>query len=494
MIDKDLQIAAYLEEIPDDTLPFPVFYASHPIIGRMSEDSRTFTEYLTGQIFLNSDIAFGANVTEGFNFVTNINDLQKEHPDKTLDEIYKDNWEQLEKLVYFYDEETGKMIIMTIEKFEESFDLRLNINFTEDINEINNAILDGDVEKIKQYLEENIEVDSTPYKRELDKPISEVIEEIKKKIISQDDPVKRLAVAIYKNYFFDNPAMKSNILLYGPTGVGKTALIRTLADVFDYPVWIEDMTRYTETGYKGANTDDILVSLYYNADRDLDKAERTILFLDEIDKKAGSDAEKSFNKSDVLKSLLKIVEGGVFEIEVARGQIIRFDTSHLTIIVGGAFTDLYKIKEENKKFIGFNSGINEKENNEEKEITIKDFEKYGMPIEFLGRFKTIIRMNDLKLDDYIKILKESDLSALKNYLNAFNEKGINLTIPDELYEKIAKLAMEFKTGARSLNIVVDKLFEEILFDYFNDTNIDTIELNSEITENVKSYKLTRKQN
>lgn len=284
--------------------------------------------------------------------------------------------------------------------------------------------------------------------------------------------------------------------IYGPSGVGKTALINEIAKIIDYPVHIEDMTSYTASGFKGASTEDILIHLYKNAGEDITKAEHSILFLDEIDKKAGKDADTSIANEDVLKSLLKIIEGGVFNVELdAFGNTIKFDTSNLLIIAGGAFTDLYNNQaKEKKNVVGFNNDV-KSINNEVKygtELTIKDFEKFGMPLEFMGRFKTIIRMNILRKEDLISILKNSNLSELKKYINAFEKKGIKLNLPEEVYEKIADVASSYGTGARGLNLVVDKIFENVLYEVFENTNLEEITLGKDIVENNSDFTLRKR--
>ena len=484
---ENLSIAIYFETVMDERLSFPVFVATRPLLGIVNEDTSLFTEYFSGETYLNTDISYAAGMPDGYNFSFTIKEIKEKYPDMSLQEAYSKMWEEMEQLIYYYDEETGILCMSDTESFENEFNIKLNLVHTKQINEMNTRLLNGDVAAAKEYLEGEAIEEAKPFEVKMDRPINELIDDIKKKIISQDEAVKRLTIAAYKNLYFDTPEMKSNILLYGPTGVGKTALVRALGEVFDFPIWIEDMTRYTEAGYKGADIDDILINMYYNAECDIERAQRTILFLDEIDKKASNDEEKAVNKSGVLKSLLKTIEGGRFEIEVSRGRFITFDTSHLTIIAGGAFTDLYKNKEKTKiDFTSTNEIVSKKE------LTIKDFEKYGMPIEFLGRFKTIIKMNELNLEDFIKILKTSDLSALKNYKNAFEKKGIQLELPESIYEKIAKLAMQDATGARSLNKIVDNIFENVLYEFFSSENINSISLGEDITSNKNDFKLTRK--
>lgn len=497
----NLDIAMYFEEYFNKDLKFPVYIIERPILGKLSEDKKVFTDYFNKMTYLNLDIAHEKGLNDGFNFTVSIKDLKKQKPFWTIDKIYITFWEFLEPNVYFYDPEDGKFTSMSPSDFEERYGVYIDIYTVNAINEINNAILSSDEKALSEYLDFVNDKETGKQKdkiiNSINKPISETIKEVKKDIIAQDEAVKKLVTAIYKNYKFDDISMKSNILMYGPTGVGKTAIIKAVAKAFDIPVWIEDMTKYTETGYYGASVDDILVNLYINAGEDLEKAQKSILFLDEIDKKASRDDEKDFNKGAVLNSLLKIIEGGVFNVEIRKGEEILFDTSSLTVIAGGAFSALYEKVNTKTKVMGFKTGEDKeiKININNNDITINDFKEYGMPLEFLGRFKTIIRMNKLDVNDFVNILKNSDLSALKNYLRVLKKNNIDLVIPDKLYESIAKYAIKkYNTGARSLNIVIDELFEKILYDYFEEEeSIKEIDLGETLVENRNDYKLIKKE-
>ena len=160
--------------------------------------------------------------------------------------------------------------------------------------------------------------------------ISDLYEGVKSEVISQDNQIKKIITAIYKNLMFDGKEMKSNILIYGPTGVGKTQILRSLSKRIGVPLWIEDMTKYTDSGYKGGDVEEILYNLFENANMNLELAQRSILVLDEIDKKAGTNGDSAVSKSDVLKNLLAIIEGDVFPLQY-RGNTIQFDTSKLIL-------------------------------------------------------------------------------------------------------------------------------------------------------------------
>ena len=271
--------------------------------------------------------------------------------------------------------------------------------------------------------------------------------------------------------------------------MGKTAIVKSLGEILNIPVVREDMTRFTETGYVGKSVDDILVDLYTNANLDKELAENSILFLDEIDKKVNNGTDKSFNKADVLKSLLTIIEGGKYDIEVDKNNIISFDTSKLIVIVGGAFSDLYNEVKDTRN-IGFNSKTVTEET-----VDIKKIEKYGMPSEFIGRLSLITRLNSLKHEDLVKILKKSELSSLKKYLESFMKLGINVNIEESLYDKIARKAEMYQKGARVLNLVIDEMFENVFFDIISEgtENVSEVILGNNILTDNNDFKLVKKK-
>ncbi|MEG2147131.1 MAG: AAA family ATPase [Bacilli bacterium] len=301
-----------------------------------------------------------------------------------------------------------------------------------------------------------------------DYSINDLISSVKRTVIAQDDAVKTIITAIYKNLVFGTNEMKSNILICGPTGCGKTEIIRSVSKVIGVPVLIEDITRYTPSGYVGGDIDNILYKLYLNANEDLGLAQRSILVLDEIDKKVDSEKKGDSFKKDVLNSLLKIIEGGVFDIKTSSNKRINFDTSKLTIIVCGAFSDLLE-KRENS--IGFSP---DKRVNNYGEISNEDLIKYGIPPEFIGRINVFSQVKELAKDDLVRILNESDKSPLLIYKNSLSNIGVEVNINDQIIDKIASLACSKKTGARALKLVTDSVFESVLFDIFSSKEKDTL--------------------
>ena len=241
--------------------------------------------------------------------------------------------------------------------------------------------------------------------------------------------------------------------------------------------------------YFKIDLDDILVKLYYNANEDLEVAERSILVLDEIDKKAAGDSQSSFQKDDVLKSLLKIIEGGVFDIELDSKEVINFDTSKLTFITCGAFSDLYE--KTSRKQIGFTK---EEEKKPDK-VELEAFTKYGIPVEFIGRMDTIVGLNKLSKDDFVRILKESLKSPIRIYMENLAKIGVNVSFNEEIYDSIATKAItKYDTGARALKVIVDEMFQEILYGIFDSKEgIESLSVSKETVEDNKVYKLTKKK-
>lgn len=493
---KEINYAVVFQEVYIEKLGYSIFLPKAPVVGYTDEKKTTFVDILSGVKYINIEQAMELGLHVSFGILTPLKKLKKSSTKHGFEEDYLVKiYNAMEDLVYFYKE--GKFVSMFRDSFEDENALSLDnlVMSVETINGMTNSLMDGSI-SAHDYNETIYGFDrpvirsngNNDIKVVMDSSIREVYDKVRANVISQDEAIKRILTSIYKSRMFKGKVKKSNILVIGPTGVGKTEIFRTINQVMDIPVIIEDMTRYTETGYVGSSVDDILRNLYLNSDEDLEKAENSILVLDEIDKKASNCVGRNdFNKGDVLKSLLKIIEGGVFEIDIARGQTISFDTSNLIIVAAGAFSSLYDSMSSN--MIGFNR-VKE---NSSKNINNSVLENYGMPIEFLGRFGSVVRMNSLTREDFISIMKNSDLSAIKEYINEFRNLGIDLCISEDMYERIADLAFSMGVGARAINSVVDSIFEEILFEVFEDSqNIDKIELGEDIVNNHKDYVLRKK--
>lgn len=295
--------------------------------------------------------------------------------------------------------------------------------------------------------------------------------EIRKNVIGQDEAIRKIVAAVFANQRIFNSdltkeqkiQLKKNILIIGKTGVGKTETIMQLAKHLDLPYTIEDATRYTKAGYEGESVEDMLTNLIKRANGDIKKAEKGILVVDEIDKKRSNGSKGDVGTEDVQFSLLKIVEGGTFNLRDAwdcGGKM--FDTSMLTVIFCGAFTEMHEDEKIESKALGFNAK-NEIKNNQ-KDFIPEDFVKFGMVPELMGRVSTIIQMNDLTLEDYKQIIKKSKLSPIILKRMFLKSQKVNLRVEDTFITNVAEEAMKLKMGARGIKIVLDKLLGDIDFD------------------------------
>lgn len=301
--------------------------------------------------------------------------------------------------------------------------------------------------------------------------IQEVYDKVTKSIISQDAAVKKILSAIYMNQKLANSDLpndkvrnlKQNILIAGSTGTGKSEIIKQIGKELSIPVVIEDATKFSKTGYVGSSVEDMIKHLVIACDDDIEKAQKAILVVDEIDKKAGGDKDDP-SMSSVLNSLLKLVEGGVLHIEADKDSglgAFDFDTSRLTIIFAGAFSEITSKKKETNTlgFTNTNVVIDKK-----KDLDPEDFVKYGMTPEFMGRISNIIMTKTYEREDYRKILLTSSISPLVLKREVFKILGVNLDYDSEFVEKILDEAVRLNTGARGLKLAFAKELEDLDFD------------------------------
>lgn len=496
--EKELSLAFLFEEVYYDDLEFPVFIATRPLIGYTDEKRTLFVERSSSQSFINLETAYHNKLPEGFSLALPIKQILKAQKTLNTNDAVLKTWFEIEKYIYYFSYEGLQLRCCTKETFKEKFKQDVPLLLTEEVNSLNNSLINGEISSDTYFntlYSEEYSSKISKHGNEEEKEnksfpsINDAIDKMKLRIISQDESVKKIITSIYRSLVFGRDKFKSNILMYGPTGVGKTAIVKSIGEILNIPVVREDMTRFTETGYIGKSVDDILVDLYYNANSNKELAENSILFLDEIDKKVDNGTDKSFNKADVLKSLLTIIEGGKYDITVDKNSIISFDTSKLIVIMGGAFSDLYNEVKDTRN-IGFNS-----KTNTDNDIDIKKIEKYGMPSEFIGRLSLITRLNSLNHEDLVKILKTSDLSALKKYVESFKKLGINIKLDESLYNEIASKAETYQKGARVLNLVADEMFENVFFNVLSEgtENISEIVLGENILKDNNDFKLVKKK-
>ena len=309
-----------------------------------------------------------------------------------------------------------------------------------------------------------VEIVNKPHEIEL----NEIISTVKSVVKGQDEHVEVISTAIYQNYKSSSPEIKSNLIILGESGSGKTEIIKILAEQFKLPYVIEDATRFTEAGYTGANIDDMIKNLYMAAGDNIIKAQKGILVIDEGDKKGSvGDGGRDVSGENVLFSLLKILEGSKVPITTSYGDTLgTLDTSTITVIFIGSFPKLVEIREKRLKqtgIIGFNSQktVNEVINSE---YIPSDFMEGGFPKEFIGRFDIIVELNTLIIDNFEDIVMNSKKSTFVNYVKELGNEGITLVYSEDVIKEIALESEKLKIGARGIKKVVKNMFKNIMFE------------------------------
>ena len=322
-------------------------------------------------------------------------------------------------------------------------------------------------------------------------------------VVGQEYAKKAMSVAVYNHYkrvatdtMDDIEIEKSNMLMIGPTGSGKTFLVKTLAKLLDVPLAITDATSLTEAGYIGDDIESVVSKLLAAADNDVERAEQGIIFIDEIDKiaKKKTSSQRDVSGESVQQGMLKLLEGSEVEVPVGANSknamvpLTTVNTKNILFICGGAFPDLEEIIKERltkKSSMGFNAELKDKYDEDKdllSKVTVEDLRKFGMIPEFIGRLPIIFTLKGLDKDMLVKILKEPKNAILKQYQKLLALDEVNLIFDESALEAIAEKAMKKDTGARALRAIIEEFMLDIMYEIPKDDNIGQVTITREYIE------------